>query len=207
MISRVRGVLLALESGSALVEVGGIGLSVESDRYTLEGLPPLGEEAILFTRLLFVGSQEPQPRLFGFQTLEARALFDLFRGVSGIGPSVALRLVGAQPTPGQVATAVATGDPKALKVRGVGPKIAKRVISELKDKIQTVVAASGLSTASGSVRRPAAVTDDSDLEAAFRALCSLELPPARARLLLAQVREELPEAGTEELVRAALQRI
>ena len=207
MINRVRGTLLALESGAALVEVGGLGISVESDRHTLEALPPCGEEVILFTRLLLVGTQEPQPRLFGFSSVEGRALFDLFRGVSGIGPSVALRLVGAQPTPGQVATAVATGDPSALKVRGVGPKIAKRVISELKDKIQTAVAASGVLSASGSSPRAAALAKDSDLEAAFLALCSLELPPARARLLLGEIRDEFPEVGTEELVRTALLRI
>ncbi len=208
MIDRVRGTLLALELNFALVEVGGIGLHVESDRYSLETLPPLGEEVILFTRFLFVGAQESQPRLFGFATAEGRALFDLLRGVSGIGPSVALRLVGAQPTPGQVAAAVATGDPKAIKVRGVGPKLAKRVILELKDKIQTVIAASGAPlTASGSLPRPVAVTQDSELESAFRALCGLELPPQRARLLLTEIRTVQPEATTEELVRAALIRI
>lgn len=209
MIDRVRGTLLALDAGFALVEVGGIGLHVESDRYSLEALPGLGEEVILFTRFLFVGSQEPQPRLFGFATAEARALFDLLRSVSGIGPSVALRLVAAQPSPGQVASAVASGEPKSLKVKGVGPKLAKRVILELKDKIQTVIAASGAPlTASGSLPRPVgAPTKDGELEAAFRALCGLELPPQRARLLLTEIRNDQPEATTEELVRAALIRI
>lgn len=199
--------MLALEPAFALVEVGGLGLRIESDRYSLEALPPLGEEAILYTRFLMVGAQEPQPRLFGFASAEGRALFDLLRGVSGIGPSVALRLVGAQPTPGQVAAAVATGEPKAIKVKGVGPKLAKRVILELKDKIQLVIAASGTLTASGSLPRPLAVPKDGELESAFRALCGLELPPQRARLLLAEIRADQPEATTEELVRAALIRI
>lgn len=206
MIDRVRGLLLGTEANAAVVEVGGLGLRIESDRSTLDALPE-GEEVILFTRLLLVGAQEPQPRLFGFSTLEGRALFDLLRGVSGIGPGVALRLVGAQESPGAVASAIASGDPKAIKVKGVGPKLAKRVILELKDKVLLAVAASGVPTASGGFARPKPATTDRELEDAYQALCSLELPPQRARLLLAGLRETLPDAGADELVRAALVKI
>lgn len=197
---------MGTEPNAAVVEVGGLGLRVESDRASLEGLIE-GEEVILFTRLLLVGTQEPQPRLFGFTTLEGRTLFDLLRGVSGIGPGVALRLVGAQANPGAVAAGIASGDAKALKVKGVGPKLAKRVIAELKDKVLLAVAASGVPTASGGFARPRPTPADRELEDAFLALCGLELPPQRARLLLSGLRESLPDASADELVRAALIKI
>lgn len=200
--------MLSVEAAAAVVEVGGLGLLVESDRNSLDALQP-GEEAILYSRLLLVGATEPQPRLFGFATPEGRALFDLLRGVSGIGPGVALRLLGAQESPAEVAAALAAEDAKALKVKGVGPKLAKRVIAELKDKALLVVAASGALTASAALRRPTApqAPIDRELEDAFRALVGLELPAPRARTLLSELRAEQPEADAEELLRAALGRI
>ncbi|MGE0711496.1 MAG: Holliday junction branch migration protein RuvA [Planctomycetota bacterium] len=201
----MRGRVVAHEPGAVVVMVGGLGMRVEVTSYDAEALGPEAE-VTLFTQLLFVGAQEPQPRLFGFLSQEGRALWHLLRGISGIGPSVALRIVGAQPAPNEVVSAIARGDHAALKVKGVGPKLTKRIVAELKEKVGAVSLAAPALTASGSVRRPAP-GPDRELEDAFLALRTLEFDVARARALLDLAREELEEgASADELVRVALLR-
>ena len=209
VLERITGVLVHREPEAVVVEVGGLGMLVTVTSHTAESLVE-GETLTLLTQLLFVGSQEPQPRLFGFRQRESRDLFNLLRGVTGIGPSVAMRLVGAQPSPGMVAGAIARGENKAIKVKGVGPKLTKRIISELRDKVAPLITSGTpqpVMTASGSVqrppRRPAA---DPAFEDAYLALRGMELDASRARSLLEEVREELDEASTEELIRAVLLR-
>ena len=208
MIDRVTGTLLAVEPAAVVVDWSGLGLRVEVTSSTAERLGPLGSTVTLLTLFALVGSQEPQPRLYGFQTPEARALFLLLRQVSGIGPSTALRVLGAQGTPADVAAAIAQGDVDAIKVKGVGPKIAKRVITELKDKMGAVLECIPAATPSQAVRRSALLGGSGDraLEDAFLALKGLEFDPQRARELLGQVRVELDGAEADELVRAVLLR-
>jgi Holliday junction DNA helicase RuvA len=209
MLERVRGTLVHVDVGAVVIEVGGLGLRVEVPGGAALELGEIGEEISLLTHLLFVGSQEPQPRLFGFRTPEGRALFHLLRGISGIGPGVALRILGAQPTPSGVASAIARGDTAGIKVKGVGPKLSKRIISELRDKVGDVVAlaASPPLTASARNRRPRRASfGDPQVEDAFLALKTLEFEPARARSLLDAVVDELGAATADELVRAVLLR-
>lgn len=206
MIDRIQGQVVDCDLTGVVVLTGGLGLRVECSPQTASSFE-LGEQVTLLTQLLFVGSQEPQPRLFGFRSGEARALFGLLRGVSGIGPSVALRLVGSQPTPGAVAAAIARGDAKSIKVKGVGPKLTKRVISELRDKVGGVVGTGApVLTTSGRQVRPSASAADPVLEDAYLALRGLEFDAARARQMLDDLRPELSDAPAEVLVRAVLQR-
>lgn len=207
MIDRVQGTLIALEPGAVIVDVNGVGFRLEVTSRCGELLGALGHEVTLLTHFMFVGSQDIQPRLYGFATPEARALFHLLRGVSGIGPSTALRILGSQPTPADVAAAIAQNDVGGIKVKGVGPKIAKRVIAELKDKVGQVLACIPVS-ASGRVSRRTTLgaLNDPALEDAFLALRGLEFDPQRARKLLNEVREEFRDAGADELVRAVLVR-
>lgn len=209
VLERITGVLVHREPEAVVVEVGGLGMLVTVTSHTAESLTE-GETVTMLTQLLFVGSQEPQPRLFGFRHRESRDLFNLLRGVTGIGPSVAMRLVGAQPSPGMVAGAIARGEAKAIKVKGVGPKLTKRIISELRDKVAPLITSGTpqpVLTASGSVRRPARrPMADPALEDAYLALRGMELDASRARSLLEEVREELDEASAEELIRAVLLR-
>jgi len=104
-----------------------------------------------------------------------------------------------------VAAAIAQSDVNGIKVKGVGPKIAKRVISELKDKVGQVLACIPLS-ASGKVSRKTTLgaLADPALEDALLALRGLEFDPQRARELLREVRDELRDADADELVRAVL---
>ena len=119
------------------------------------------------------------------------------------GDTEALRLLAAQATPAEVASAIARGDAKAIKVKGVGTKIAQRVIVELRDKMTRVLAAAPRGGEAGSSVRAGS---DRALEDAFLALRGLEFDPQRARALLEMIRSEHPQSGADELVRAVLLR-
>lgn len=207
MIDRVSGSLLQLSPTAAIVDVGGVGFEVAISPATAERLGPLGDRVTLLTAFLFVGSQDAQPRLYGFATPEGRALFHLLRGVSGVGPNTALRVTGALPTAGDVAAAIARGDAASIKVKGVGPKIAKRIVTELKEKVGAVLEClpTGASPAAGRPTQPPPGADP-ELEQAFLALRGLEFDPQKARELLLRIRVELSDAPADELVRQVLVR-
>lgn len=184
-----------------MIDVNGFGLRVLLSPNDVERLPPPGGKARVFTHLA-VNKNDSTPRLYGFTSEEARELFLLLTGVAGIGPSTAQAMLSAQPSPGEVAAAIARGDEKAIKVKGVGAKLTKRVVSELKDKLDGLAAR----TLSGGYARPSATPVGSAADDALRALRSLQFEPDEARRLLQEVVEDLPDASADELVRAVLVR-
>jgi len=119
--------------------------------------------------------------------------------VKGVGPQTALRLLSSGRTTDEVARAIASGDPKRIKAKGVGPKIAERVAIELKDKVGVLAAA--VPTPSGSHLRPPSGSS----EEAFLALKGLEFEDEDARKLVARAISKLgPKASAEDLVREGL---
>ena len=131
MISLINGVVRSISIDRAVVEVGGVGLSVSMTSNTTSQLN-LGAPAQLFTSLVV---REDSLTLFGFLDEESRSAFELVQTVSGIGPKVALAILGAH-TPQSLAVAIAQEDIKAIeKVPGIGRKGAQRLILELKGKI------------------------------------------------------------------------
>ncbi len=204
MIDRVSGIVVAIEPAAAIIDLGGIAFRVEVSPLCAEGLE-VGTKTTLLTQFMLIG-QDTQPKLFGFRSAEARQLFLLLRRVSGIGPSTALRILSAQPTPAEVAAAIAREDAAGIKVKGVGPKTAKRVIAELKDKVGAVLACLPDLTASQKRRRPIRSANDPAVEDAFLALTGMEYDPARARTLLDAIRADKADAGADELVREVLLR-
>lgn len=184
-----------------MIDVNGLGLRVLLSPNDVDSLPPPGAQARVFTHLA-VNKNDSTPRLFGFTSEEGRELFLLLCGVAGIGPSTAQSMLSAQPSPGEVAAAIARGDEKAIKVKGVGTKLTKRVISELRDKLDGLAAR----TLTGSFKRPSAAPVGSPADDALRALRSLQFDPDEARRLLEEVVGQLPQASADELVRAVLVR-
>jgi len=185
-----------------VIDLHGLGVRVETPTSVAQQLGRPGDQVTLLTQLVIPGN-DPTPRLFGFLTEEGRELFRLLQSVAGIGPSSALRISGSQPTPGEVAVAIASEDIKAIKVKGVGPKLAKRVIAELKDKVEGLapLAASLVAAAPGELA--AGVSDP--LSDALRALRSLEFDPSEARRLLVEARARLEgDPSADDLVRAVL---
>ena len=131
MISLINGVVRSITTERTIVEVGGVGLAVSITSQTSSQLN-IGAPAQLFTSLVV---REDSLTLFGFLDDESRSAFELVQTVSGIGPKVALAILGAH-SPQSLAVAIAQEDIKAIeKVPGIGRKGAQRLILELKGKI------------------------------------------------------------------------
>jgi len=131
MISSVRGTVLTVAGTVAVIEVGGVGLGIQVTPQ--HGLSlRVGQEALLHTALIV---REDDLSLFGFATPEELTVFDLLRGVSGVGPKSALGVL-ATLTPVQSAQAVAAEDDAPFrKVSGIGPKTAKLIAVSLAGKL------------------------------------------------------------------------
>ena len=133
MIARLRGELIELAGGSALIDVGGVGYEVSVPEGVALQLQPIGGEATLLIRQIF---REDGVSLYGFLNSFQRRIFDLLLSVKGCGPKVGLSLLG---TLGEdsVASAILAQDARALaRATGVGARLGERICLELKDKIQ-----------------------------------------------------------------------
>lgn len=133
MIAHVNGPLAAVLEGAVIIEVGGLGLHVNVPANVLSALPPVGEKVRLHTHLAV---REDGMELFGFRGEPDRTAFLQLLGVAGVGPRTALAaisLLGAMP----VWQAVLREDAATLStVPGIGKKISRRIILELKDKVK-----------------------------------------------------------------------
>jgi Holliday junction DNA helicase RuvA len=131
MISLLNGIVRSVSSDKTIIEVGGVGLSVSISSHTSSQLI-IGVPVQLFTSLVV---REDSLTLFGFLDEESRNAFELVQTVTGIGPKVALAIMGSH-SPQSLALAIAQEDISAIeKVPGIGRKGAQRIILELKGKI------------------------------------------------------------------------
>ena len=182
MISLLTGTVRAINTDRLVVEVGGFGLSVLVTPATTTQLT-LGSQIQLFTSLVV---REDSLTLFGFVNEESRTLFELVQTVSGIGPKVALSILGAL-TPEDLARAISQEDVGAIeKVPGIGRKGAQRLILELKGKL------SDLSTAQQyKAHQPAW------REQLSSALVSLGFSPKESDTAISHVVSNLQADGTD----------
>ena len=135
MISVLSGRLLEKTPASAVISCGGVGFFVNIPASVAGALPDTGGECTVFTHLEV---REDALELYGFETPYQREIFRRLIGVSGVGPKSALAILSLY-DPDRVAVCVAAGDYKAFTAcAGVGPKIAQRIVLELKDKIGTI---------------------------------------------------------------------
>ena len=127
MIGKLQGIVEHIDDGFIILMVGGVGYKV----YTPENLCH-GASATLWIETVV---REDSIRLFGFSTLAAQNLFNMLNGVSGVGPKVAMAIMGTIKTD-TLMTAIATGDAKTIATApGVGKKVAEKIIVELKSKV------------------------------------------------------------------------
>lgn len=137
MISSVRGTVLAAVGTTAVIEVGGVGLSVQVTPQHALSLR-VGAEASIRTALIV---REDDLSLYGFAESDELVVFDLLRGVTGVGPKSAMGVLAAM-SPGEIAHAVAVEDDGAFrKVSGIGPKTAKLIVVSLAGKLIVAPAA------------------------------------------------------------------
>ena len=131
MIATLSGIVKSLSPERAIIEVGGVGMNVLINSHTSSSLS-IGASAHLYTSLVV---REDSLTLFGFSDEPSRVVFELVQTVSGIGPKVALSILGAL-TPTELAHAVNTENISAIeKVPGIGKKGAQRMVLELKSKL------------------------------------------------------------------------
>src|ERR1700712_4782328 len=147
MIAHLKGVLVATGIDHAVIDVGGVGYLVGASAKTLAAIGPVGEAATLFTEMLV---SEDSIRLVGFARPDERDAFRLLTGVQGVGARVALAILSVL-DPADLSRAVAAQD-KAIVARanGVGPKLAERIVRELKDKVGGVIPGTLTSVAAAS---------------------------------------------------------
>ncbi|RZJ32908.1 MAG: Holliday junction branch migration protein RuvA [Brevundimonas sp.] len=132
MIGRLRGVLAEVEQDHCLIDCVGVGYVVSCGARTLQRLPAPGDEATLHVHSQW--SEDAGPRLYGFLTRDERRAFTTLLAIQGVGPKAALGVLDVLP-PGELASAVAREDKAAVgRANGVGPKLALRIVTELKGK-------------------------------------------------------------------------
>lgn len=133
MIARIRGELLEAGDGRVIVDAGGVGYEVLVPESVLATLPPIGERVDLQRRQIF---REDSVSLYGFESAFQRRLFDLLNGVKGCGPKTSLGVIGSLGEE-TTAAAIAGQDTRTLtRASGVGPRLAERIIVELRDLVQ-----------------------------------------------------------------------
>lgn len=198
MIAKLTGELDETGADWAVIDVGGVGYLVHCSAKTLVALGEAGERCTVFTDLQV---SENDMRLLGFAEAGERDWFRLLTQVQGVGSKVALAILSALST-GELRDACAAGDAASVaRAQGVGPKLAGRIVNELKDK-------------AGSLPGGAKVGDGASISAAggasadaVSALQNLGFKPAVAAQAVARAQEELGEGAAEgDLIRVALRR-
>ena len=200
MIGRLRGVVVETGEEDALIDVGGVGYVVRCGVRTLSRLPMLGDEAVLHVEHQW--SESAGPRLYGFLSRDEQRVFVMLQAIQGVGAKVALAVLDVLP-PAELAAAVVHQD-KALVARanGVGPKLAARILAELKDK-----PIGGGAVLVGAAASPPAAAATPAGEA-VAALMGLGVAEAVARRVVDHAQARLGETAAEaQLIRAALQEL
>ncbi|MBQ1261748.1 MAG: Holliday junction branch migration protein RuvA [Clostridia bacterium] len=204
MFYYLKGALVHLENGLAVLDVGGVGYMLTVSGTTYDAMPPNRSVATPPTVCLYthMAVREDDVELFGFATQEELASFKLLISVSGIGPKAAMSILTLL-SPEKFALAVCTEDKKTIaKANGIGPKTAARVILELKDKLMketdlsSPIAASPAASTAGAAR--------GKLSEAVDALVVLGYSRAEASGILKDLD---PSLELEDLIRAALKKL
>ncbi len=215
MIGKISGRIDYRGIDHVLIDVRGVGYVVYVSDRTLAGLPGVGEAVALYTDLLV---REDLLQLFGFTTLVEKEWYKLLTSVQGIGAKASMAILSAL-GPDGVSRAIALGDWNSVKAaKGVGPKIAQRVVNELKDKAPAVMAMGGAAPATAQdvpdfevvepIETPAPQVPVSNMGSAqaeaLSALQNLGYGPGDAAGAVAQAAGDAPDADTPDLIRAAL---
>lgn len=197
MFYYLKGTVGHLAPNLAVLDCGGVGFACHTTSYTLSYLK-VGEEAKLYT---YLNVREDAMELFGFATDNERSCFQMLIGISGVGPKAALSILSST-TPEGLATAIITGNEKALTVaQGIGKKIAQRIILELKDKL-----AKGQLPTEGEQGGVAVTVIPQDKSSeASAALAVLGYGPGEISVALKGM--DLEALSLEEIVRQALRRM
>lgn len=204
MIGRLRGMLAEVDQDHCLIDCAGVGYVVSCGARTLQRLPAPGDEATLHVHSQW--SEDAGPRLYGFLTRDERRAFTTLLAIQGVGPKAALSVLDVLP-PGELASAVAREDKSAVaRANGVGPKLALRIVTELKGKS---LGDPSFTPVAPGVHVEAAVPPAPSLTGeAVSALLGLGVAEVNARRAVDQALIRLGEdADLSAVIRAALQEL
>jgi Holliday junction DNA helicase RuvA len=204
MIGRLRGVVAEVGEEEALIDVAGVGYVVRCGARTLSRLPAIGDEALLHVETQW--AEQTGITLYGFLTRDDRRAYLALRTIQGVGSKAALSVLDVLP-PGELAAAVAREDKAAVaRASGVGPKLAQRIVTELKGKPLTdLTAASFQPSAPAPAAEPAKVSVAGE---AVAVLMGLGVAEPQARRVVEQAVVRLGEdAEPPALIKAALQEL
>ena len=195
MIYSLRGNLIVMEQGFSVVECGGVGYKCQTSLNTQKALK-LNSEVTLFT---YMSIREDACELFGFATKAELQCFKLLISISGVGPKVGIALL-SDLTPEQITLAISAGDVKSLtRAQGVGPKLASRIILELKDKLK------GFATCdSGIDLKGSVISDTGNISKAVAALAVLGFSAADVTPVLSKLD---PSLTVEQLIGETLKKM
>ena len=196
MIYCLTGKIVKKSMSAVVLSCGGVGYYAQCPASVAGALPGVGKEATLYT---VMSVTENDVSLYGFATEEQQACFEMLTAVSGVGPKVGLAILSVM-EPQRVALAISAGDHKAFKAAsGVGPKLAQRIVFELKDKVaKGFVDGISLEDVAGAASDAPASQSSAQ---AIAALVSLGYSQSEAALAISKIDATLP---VEEIIKLAL---
>ena len=196
MIYCLTGKIVKKSMSAVVLSCGGVGYYAQCPASVAGALPGVGQETTLYT---VMSVTENDVSLYGFATEEQQACFEMLTAVSGVGPKVGLAILSVM-EPQRVALAISAGDHKAFKAaNGVGPKLAQRIVLELKDKVaKGFVDGISLEDVAGAASGEPASQSSAQ---AIAALVSLGYSQSEAALAISKIDANLP---LEEIIKLAL---
>lgn len=203
MIGKLKGMIDSFGEDQALIDVGGVCYQIFCSSRTLQQLPRVGEQAVVFVETIV---REDLIRLYGFAGEAEKSWFNILMTVQGVGARVALSILSVL-TPSELSSAIALGDKAMIgRANGVGPKLALRVVTELKGKVPALsgldAGVLGLQAALGEGIARGNVVD------AVSALTNLGYGSAQASAAVARViGKEGEGTATETLIRLGLREL
>ena len=201
MIARLKGVVDSIDEGSAVIDVNGVGYLVSASSRTLRDLVAGGAATLLVETIV----REDAIALYGFLTAAERDWFRILTTVQGVGARVALSILSTL-SPDEIARAIAAGDRASLsRPAGVGPKLAARLATELKDKAAAFGVAPAPARATDTAAPAVAASVNED---AVSALVNLGYRRVEAFGAVARVTQRLgPDAPLDAVIRGGLQEL
>ena len=196
MIYCLTGKIVKKSMNAVVLSCGGVGYYAQCPASVAGALPGVGKEATIYTVMSIT---ENDVSLYGFATEQQQACFEMLTAVSGVGPKVGLAILSVM-EPDRVALAISAGDHKAFKAAsGVGPKLAQRIVLELKDKVaKGFVDGISLEDVAGASADTQASQGSSQ---AIAALVSLGYSQSEAALAVSKIDAAVP---VEEIIKLAL---
>ena len=196
MIYCLTGKIVKKSMSAVVLSCGGVGYYAQCPASVAGALPGVGQETTLYT---VMSVTENDVSLYGFATEEQQACFEMLTAGSGVGPKVGLAILSVM-EPQRVALAISAGDHKAFKAaNGVGPKLAQRIVLELKDKVaKGFVDGISLEDVAGAASGEPATQSSAQ---AIAALVSLGYSQSEAALAISKIDATLP---VEEIIKLAL---